>query len=136
MKPLIFGASGLIGNACARLGDEYCGTINITDIPCIDNHGGSHLLRMELSTFAMAHSQPIKQISEFIEKQQPDCIINAVAWSHVDGCEANPEKALLINAELPRQIAMMARASPERGSAGTASVAMMPAGILKIPRMI
>jgi dTDP-4-dehydrorhamnose reductase len=43
-----------------------------------------------------------------IEKLRPDIVINVAAYTNVDGCESNQEKAFAINAEGARHVAIAA----------------------------
>jgi dTDP-4-dehydrorhamnose reductase len=43
--------------------------------------------------------------AEYINKLQPDLIVNAAAWAAVDGAETEQRAAFRLNAELPRQLA-------------------------------
>jgi dTDP-4-dehydrorhamnose reductase len=43
-----------------------------------------------------------------IEKLRPDIVINVAAYTNVDGCESNQEKAFAINAEGARHVALSA----------------------------
>ncbi len=43
-----------------------------------------------------------------IEKLRPDIVINVAAYTNVDGCESNQEKAFAINAEGARHVALAA----------------------------
>lgn len=86
MRVLVAGAQGLVGNAvvqhCKLMGDEVLAhsrqTLNI-----VDN---------ELMT---------KTITE----AQPDIVINCAAWTDVDGCESNAERAFQVNALGPENLA-------------------------------
>lgn len=46
-----------------------------------------------------------KEIRKVIENIEPEAIINAAAFTDVDGCEKNPEKACEINSEAPKILA-------------------------------
>jgi dTDP-4-dehydrorhamnose reductase len=47
--------------------------------------------------------------AEYINKIQPDLIVNAAAWTAVDGAEMEQRTAFRLNAELPRQLAGYAK---------------------------
>jgi len=47
-------------------------------------------------------------VSAVVAKHRPAAIVNCAAWTDVDGCEADPERAMLINAEGARNIAQAA----------------------------
>lgn len=91
MRVLVAGAGGLVGTAVARhcelLGDEVFGhthyTLDITD---------AELVR------------------KVIAQQQPEAVINCAAWTDVDGCESDRERAFLINAQGPENLAIASRA--------------------------
>ena len=77
---------------------------------------GGHLIAQakdEWEVFATYQSRPIsppdvtslaldladeKAIEDAVEKIQPNVIIHAAAWSNIDGCEKEPERAFHINA--------------------------------------
>ena len=91
MKILVAGASGLVGKAvvqhCTLLGDEVFGhTHNTLDI---------------------ADAELVRTV---IAQQQPEAIINCAAWTDVDGCESDRERAFLINAQGPENLATASRA--------------------------
>ena len=90
MRVLIAGANGLVGKAlkrhCQSLGDEVLAyprqMLDITD-----------------SSF----------VTNTIVQQAPDVVINAAAWTDVDGCESDPELADLVNAQGPANLATACR---------------------------
>lgn len=51
----------------------------------------------------------IKAFRKICEKHKPDVIVNPAAYIDVDGCETNFDKAFLINAFGPRNLAIIAR---------------------------
>lgn len=90
MKIFITGAAGLVGRAlvghCTTRGDELLGyehnALDIADAAAVEAE---------------------------ITKQRPDAVINCAAWTNVDGCESNPEKAKQVNALGPENLARACR---------------------------
>ena len=90
MRILITGAKGLVGRAlvehCATSGDEVLAydhaTLNIADEAAVDSE---------------------------IAGKRPDAVINCAAWTDVDGCESDPEKAERVNALGPENLARASR---------------------------
>jgi dTDP-4-dehydrorhamnose reductase len=86
LKILITGAKGLVGSAlvehCSARGDEVFAydhkTLDIADAAAVDST---------------------------IKQQRPDAVINCAAWTDVDGCESDPERASQANAIGPRHLA-------------------------------
>jgi len=87
---LVTGAGGLVGTAlmrqCAAVGDQVLGhtheSLDITDI---------------------------QRLKEVTSEYQPEVIINCAAWTDVDGCESNREKAEAVNAAGPENLATVTR---------------------------
>jgi len=90
VKAMITGAAGLVGRAVAeawaRAGDQIVGfdhaALDITD---------------EQEVYAT------------IERERPEVLINCAAWTDVDGCELNPERAQTMNARGPHLLARACR---------------------------
>jgi dTDP-4-dehydrorhamnose reductase len=90
LKILITGAKGLVGRAlvehCSASGDEVFGydhqALDIADTRAVDSA---------------------------IAARRPDAVINCAAWTDVDGCETNPEKAERVNALGPENLARASR---------------------------
>ena len=86
MKVLVTGAGGLVGRAvgehCRNLGDEVFlyqhKELDITDR---------------------------RAVRETILKTKPDVVINCAAWTHVDACESDPDRAFADNATGPENLA-------------------------------
>ncbi|MDT7542583.1 MAG: dTDP-4-dehydrorhamnose reductase [Acidobacteriota bacterium] len=91
MKVLITGAGGMVGQAlvehCRRRGDE------------VFAHARASL------DIASADS-----IAETFARERPETVINCAAWTDVDGCELDPERAHKINAEAVGTLALNSRA--------------------------
>ncbi|HEX8136000.1 MAG TPA: dTDP-4-dehydrorhamnose reductase [Pyrinomonadaceae bacterium] len=87
---LVTGAGGMVGQAvvahCAALGDQVAAhdhsSLDITDS---------------------------RALSETFARERPETVINCAAWTDVDGCELDAERAYSVNAEGPRVLAAEAR---------------------------
>jgi dTDP-4-dehydrorhamnose reductase len=86
---LITGAKGLVGTAlaehCAAFGDAVIGY----------DHTGLDITDWDA-------------VEKVVDKERPDAIINCAAWTDVDGCETNAEKAMRANAHGPENLALAA----------------------------
>ncbi len=90
MRTLVTGAGGLVGRAtvehCAALGDAVLAhdrrSLDITD---------------EAALIAI------------FERERPEAIINCAAWTDVDGCEGDPQRAFDVNARAVETLAGCAR---------------------------
>ena len=89
MKVLITGARGLVGRAltqhCQEQGDE----VFAYDHHALDIADG-------------------EQVETIVGERRPDAVINCAAWTDVDGCESNPEKARDVNSLGPQNLARAA----------------------------
>ncbi|HZI20746.1 MAG TPA: dTDP-4-dehydrorhamnose reductase [Pyrinomonadaceae bacterium] len=94
MRILITGSGGMVGRAlaehCARLGDEVAafdrGALDIADAA---------------------------SIAAAFERARPEAVVNCAAWTDVDGCESDRERAFLVNS---RAVGLLAAASREAGA--------------------
>ena len=90
MKILVTGAGGMVGQAtvkhCQTLGDEVAAhtrqTCDIADAA---------------------------QTLELLRRERPDYVVNCAAWTDVDGCESDPERAFRDNAAGPENLACACR---------------------------
>jgi len=89
LRVLVTGAGGLVGRAvaehCRRSGDEVL-SYNHTDLDITDRDVVRQTIRNE-----------------------PDVVINCAAWTDVDGCESNRDKAFAVNAAGPENLANACR---------------------------
>ena len=90
MRILIAGARGLVGRALS----EYCSASG--DEVLTYDHGALDISNAEL-------------VSATIEQQRPDAVINCAAWTDVDGCESNSQRAFAANAYGPENLAVASR---------------------------
>ena len=90
MRVLVTGAGGMVGRAvsehCALLGDK------------VFAHD-RRALNIEDET----------QVRSIFESERPEIVINCAAWTDVDGCELNPERAFKANAKGPEILATESR---------------------------
>jgi len=79
MRILVTGANGQLGHdviaACSAAGDEVL---------------AAGRDRLDVTDRSMVHAA--------IMSQRPDAVINCAAWTAVDACEADPDRAMLANA--------------------------------------
>src|SRR6266567_135012 len=90
MKVMITGAGGLVGRATTR----YCSTQG-DQVIALDHHALD--ISNELS------------VNAAFNEHQPDAVINCAAWTDVDGCELNSERAQTVNARGPELLALACR---------------------------
>lgn len=91
MKVLVTGAGGMVGRAvvkhCASIGDEVVaydrGTLDISDPDLV---------------------------MQTIQANKPEAVINCAAWTDVDGCEMDHQRAYAANAAGPENLAIGSRA--------------------------
>ncbi|MFH0839785.1 MAG: dTDP-4-dehydrorhamnose reductase [Candidatus Omnitrophota bacterium] len=101
-RVLITGSSGMLGmDMVSSINDFY-------DVYCTDleekknfRHDGKRFLKCDI-TDGPATIRMIKEL-------RPDIIIHTAAWTDVDGCELDQEKAMKINAEGTHNIALGAK---------------------------
>lgn len=89
MRILIFGAAG-------QLGSELCEQLK-------EKHEVLGLSRLE------ADITQLEQVLEKAKNFSPDVIINAAAYTDVDGCENNKDQAFFVNAIGARNVAIASR---------------------------
>ncbi len=90
MKAMIFGATGLLGKALMRewSGDEVVGLAS-RDVDIRD----------------------AARVRASVEESQPDWIVLSAAYTDVDGCESNPERAFGVNRDGAMNVAAAAKAA-------------------------
>jgi dTDP-4-dehydrorhamnose reductase len=68
-----------------------------------------HSLRMaDIAAVACDLTGP-GELSRVLAETRPDCIVHCAAATNLEWCEANPQECLRINAEVPAEIAALAR---------------------------
>lgn len=93
MRILVFGSAGQLGSELSKvLADHELVSITRNDVDI------THLY----------------QLARLVEHLRPEAIVNAAAYTDVDGCESNPEKAFLVNAIGARNVAIAARKAGSR----------------------
>lgn len=96
-RALVFGATGLVGGACARVfrarGWEVVGT---------------GVTRLGPGDRACDFRNP-GEAAALVREYRPDAIVLSAAQPNVDKCELEPEAAWRLNAEAPAEVAKAAR---------------------------
>ncbi|MDA3004248.1 MAG: dTDP-4-dehydrorhamnose reductase [Actinomycetota bacterium] len=95
MKVLITGAAGQLG----------------TDLALSANHAG---LEVVGTTHADLDITDKEQVAQKIASVLPEAIIHAAAWTAVDACESDPQKAIAVNRDGTANIVSAARAAGAR----------------------
>ena len=90
-KILVIGSSGMLGTS---LSDELSKDYNIIGLD-VKPSAISH----QLSAFIKCDITDRDKTVNFIVNTKPDLIIHAAAWTDVDGCEKEPDRAKRINEE-------------------------------------
>jgi len=96
---LVIGASGLVGGCIARrLGDAAVGTFR--------TQPREHCVRLDITDARATH--------EVVARASPRVIVHCAAWTHVDGCESDPQRSYATNVEGVRNVAVAAAAGGAR----------------------
>ena len=90
MKLLVTGSAGLVGRAVV----EHC------------RAKGDSVLAYDHRGLDISDRDLVKQT---LIRDQPDAVINCAAWTDVDGCETNRDRAFAANAAGPENLASVCR---------------------------
>ena len=90
-RVLILGAGGLLGRALRRKrpAEEVAS-------------GGVEIFASDLADLPLEDPD---RIARFIETNTIDCVLLLAAWTAVDACESDPERAFRVNGILPGRVA-------------------------------
>ena len=100
MKILITGANGQLGNELQKIistGNAEIGAVS-------ENIKNSEVFALDVDKLDITK---LEQVREVLSEIKPDVVINCAAATNVDGCEANQDLALKINAIGARNLAMI-----------------------------
>lgn len=67
---------------------------------------GDEVFAHERGSLDITNTEAVRAVCE---RERPETIINCAAWTDVDGCELNPERALSVNAEAVEILAAHSR---------------------------
>lgn len=95
MKVILLGSNGLLGQALQKYRP---GDVNLV---CASR--GAQLGDKSLD-FHSVDLSDFNLLGTLLDDLKPDCIINSAAFTHVDGCETDPQ-SVLINEKLPEFLA-------------------------------
>ena len=94
-KVLLLGAKGMLGQELATVLSERLGTSAVDRLLCWDEPELD--IRDEVA------------VRGALVEVRPAVVINAAAYTDVDGCESNERLAMAVNADGPRQLALACR---------------------------
>jgi len=96
---LVIGASGLVGTALMRrLGARACGTYR--------QNGAPGLVPLDVCD--------APAVRDLVAQTRPRAVVHCAAWTHVDGCEEDPERSHAINVDGVGNVARAAAAIDAR----------------------
>src|SRR6266540_2126790 len=90
LRVLVTGAGGMVGRATS----EHCKSAGDT-VLSFDREG------LDISD--------AERVLEVLQREKPDAVINCAAWTDVDGCEFDSQRAFAINATGPENLAKASR---------------------------
>jgi len=90
LRVLVTGAGGMVGRAVL----EYC------------TAGGDQVFAYDHRSLDIADAA---RVSQTLQQDKPDAVINCAAWTDVDGCEGDHDRAFAANASGPENLANASR---------------------------
>ena len=90
MKVMVTGAGGLVGHAVV----SHCAS------------QGERVIALDRGGLDIADES---RVDAAFDRERPDVVINCGAWTDVDGCELDPERAQNVNARGPELLALACR---------------------------
>ena len=90
MKVLVTGAGGMVGRAVG----EYC------------RSSGDLVFSYDHQALDITDADRVR---DTLRQNEPEVVINCAAWTDVDGCELNRERAFAVNASGPENLARASR---------------------------
>jgi dTDP-4-dehydrorhamnose reductase len=97
VKLFVIGGSGLIGSHLLQAAKDR----NFQAIGTYRNFALPGLTQLDCGNSSA--------VEKLIEAERPAAVIHAAGWTWVDGCEDNPQRAFIENAEQPAKIAAICR---------------------------
>jgi dTDP-4-dehydrorhamnose reductase len=90
LKVMVTGASGLVGGAVV----SHC------------TSQGERVIALDHRGLDIADES---KVDAAFDRERPDVVVNCGAWTDVDGCEVDPERAQVVNAHGPELLALGCR---------------------------
>ncbi len=97
MRIIVTGAAGRLGSHLVRLLRSRGHDVNGLDMMAVDD-----ITRVDITDFDAVH--------RFIYAHRPEVIIHPAAWTDVDGCARDPERAIIVNGLGTQNMALAAAA--------------------------
>lgn len=109
MRVLVTGAGGMLAKAVTErlIRDGHQLAVTYGDA---DDADAAVAIGLQGVVAWLGEPEGLAALGELAETFRPDAIVHLAAWTDVDRCEADPERALRSNAEACRQASTVARA--------------------------
>jgi len=97
-KILVTGSCGMLGSALCRVLSEDFDVFGLDSVTCQSKVPS-------MKSFMQCDICDAEETKKCINKIGTEAVIHAAAWTNVDGCEKNPEKAKAVNIEGTQNVA-------------------------------
>ena len=101
-KIVVVGARGQLGTEITKIIES--GKSELGELPAY--YQTAELISLDLKDLDITKAE---DVFPYFEITRPDVVVNCAAMTDVNGCESNPEKAMMVNAIGARNLAMACR---------------------------
>ncbi|MDA8400548.1 MAG: dTDP-4-dehydrorhamnose reductase [Actinomycetota bacterium] len=111
MKVLVTGAAGQVGRDLVDVLSQLSDNDHLVSGAVVARGGEGALAGRNIAVEVIPADRSVLDVTvregvrRLLGELQPDVVIHAAAWTDVDGCEADPDRAFLVNALGTRNVA-------------------------------